>query len=223
MLKKLKSLFIVEVDKDTEGAQSGMQESITPSNQKANTNEEGSSALDSSSDGKPKKKFIEVLLKALDRKNLEGIDYIEFKESLKSLDSVIEDEPTRFKSAYAMGKSMGLTKDKLLKSGEYYIGVLKEENSKFQKTYKNQLDLQVRSKENEMNSLNVGIEKRKKQISQLKDEIRKMEAQLEKEKKNIASSNDKLLETKKSFEASYYMLMKQIQSDFEKIKQYIDS
>ena len=59
-------------------------------------------------------KSLNFLVKALEKNNLPGFDYIEFKQSLGSLLSMDMLEETAFKSVFATATSVGLTKDKLL-------------------------------------------------------------------------------------------------------------
>lgn len=70
-------------------------------------------------------KFVELLLKAIESNNIEGFDYLEYKNSLRSIENVIPDEGVRFKSAFEMAKTMGMTKAKLVESANHYLGVLK--------------------------------------------------------------------------------------------------
>ncbi|MBK7338395.1 MAG: hypothetical protein IPJ00_20570 [Saprospirales bacterium] len=61
------------------------------------------------------------MIKALEKSNLPGFDYIEYKQSLASLAEMVElDERTRYKSALASAMAFGLNKDKLLGSADHY-------------------------------------------------------------------------------------------------------
>ncbi|MEM6967493.1 MAG: hypothetical protein AAF573_22205, partial [Bacteroidota bacterium] len=64
-------------------------------------------------------KSISFLTGALDRNNLPGFDYIEFKQSLAALAKLNMDEETAFKSAFATAATVGLTKGKLLETASH--------------------------------------------------------------------------------------------------------
>lgn len=225
MLKKLKSLFIKEEEISTDKEETKKPDN--PVSKEAAESPSSSNQKDSKpvnipvSDGKPSKKFVDILLNAMNKENLDGVDYLEFKQSLKSLDGVIEEEETKFKSAFAMGKTMGLSKDKLLKSGQHYMDVLEKEKQKFQVTYDKRKAEQIQHKEEGITKLTKGIEARKKQILALQKEIEKYEAALAKEKSSINVSHGKLVATKGAFDASYDYIVSKIKTDFENIKKYI--
>ena len=61
-------------------------------------------------------KSVDYLTSALAKNNLPGFDYLEFKQSLAALADLGMDEPTAIKSAFATASTVGLTKDKLVKT-----------------------------------------------------------------------------------------------------------
>ena len=94
-------------------------------------------------------KFIDVLMKAIEQNNKEGMDYLEFKNSLQSLSKLAMDEATRFKSAFIMGKMCirdrfvtnhaGLYCHQLVDEGNYFIEVIEKPNFKItQRGFHNQ-------------------------------------------------------------------------------------
>lgn len=225
MLKKLKSLFIKEeeISVEVEDQEKSVGQEIEKSKEVASVSSTQSDKVANIPvvDGKPSKKFVDILLNAMNKENLEGVDYLEFKESLKSLEGVITEEETKFKSAFAMGKTMGMSKDKLLKSGQHYMNVLEKEKQKFQVTYDKRKAEQIQQKEDGITKLTQGIEARKKQILALQKEIEKYETSLAKEKSSINISQGKLVATKGAFDASYDYIVSKIKTDFENIKKYL--
>ncbi|MBK6784992.1 MAG: hypothetical protein IPG79_15455 [Saprospiraceae bacterium] len=116
-------------------------------------------------------KFIDVLMKAIEQNNKEGMDYLEFKNSLQSLSKLAMDEATRFKSAFIMGKTMGLSKDILLQSVQHYLTIVNNEEKKFKEALQKQKTTQIQDKENQLTSVNNAIAEKEKQILKLKEEI----------------------------------------------------
>ena len=115
---KLKSLFVVEDEstaKNKKKAQPKKQSpSVSPPTSPSTNSQKGQVAESSQgSRGQVTAKFMNILLGAMEKHNLDGFDYIEFKESLKSLEKMPMDERTRFQSAFAMAKTMGATPQKI--------------------------------------------------------------------------------------------------------------
>ena len=228
MFKKLKSLFVVEgepgLDENLEDVSiESIEDSTGISDSSSQETTINTSDFDSSEKGpaKPQKKFTSILLKAMESNNLEGIDYLEFKESLQSLKKVIEDEPTRFKSSFAVLSNSGVTKQKLVDSSDHYIKVLQKEKSKFESTFKAQQTKKVNAREKQIKDLKEGILKRKQTLQKLINEIEAMEKSLGEAKVEINQVASKVQLTKDQFMASYQMIIKQIQSDSDKINKYL--
>lgn len=232
MFKKLKSLFVVEedvpdIDKQHENVASGksaksksQEKTVKPANPITIDPE----IFDSKLDGpvKPNKKFTDILLKAIEKSDLDGADYLEFKSSLKSLETVIDDEPTRYKSSFAVLKSSGgITKEKLLSTGDHYIKVLQKEQGKFDQTFQSQQEKQIKGRQDKIQTYQKGIIQKKEQLKKLISDIENMEKKLKDAKVEINQAASKVQLTKDQFMASYMMIVKQMEADFDKIKEYL--
>ena len=125
--KNIKSVFVVEDEELVKKA------SNTKANQKTVPNKQSAVVQESSkgSPGKVTSKFVNVLLGAMEQANLDGFDYLEYKQSLNSLAKMPMDVKTRFQSAFAMAQTMGANPKKLMDSALHYINVLKKEEVKF--------------------------------------------------------------------------------------------
>ena len=107
---KIKSLFIVEEDAGqnqnpldavtTEKATTTQPKVETPTIQTPKPTQVNSS-------GTITDKFTDVLMKALSDNNIEGFDYLEFRQGLLSLSKMPMDEGTRFQAAFSMAQVMG--------------------------------------------------------------------------------------------------------------------
>ncbi len=171
--------------------------------------------------GKPDEKFINRLLGALEQHNIEGFDYLEYKQSLQNLGGVEMDEATKFKSALAMAKTMGATPEKLVSSANHYLKVLKQEENKFLEAFKVQSSKQVSSRNAEIKKLEEGIAQRKAQIEKLQKEIASGEKALEERKGSIHKAQAKVQATKDGFYQAYHIVSSQIAADLEKMKKYL--
>ncbi len=221
MLKKLRGIFIEDVDEDNDNRQgSSAASSIKKSSSKKNR-----SPIDSESNrpkgGAPDDRFVGILLKAIEDNNIEGFDYLEFKQSLQSLAKIESDESKRYVNAFAMATTMGLTKDKLLKSAQHYIKVLEKEEAKFADAFKKQQSVQIKKREEKGKMLRDSIAKKEKEVLRLQKEIKKEQEQLLGIDQNIDKAMNKVEGTKEGFYGSYNLVLNQIKSDLDKIKQYL--
>lgn len=227
MLKKLKSLFIVEDEnavqqqkevKQKQGAKPAKTTKSAPKTAKAGKS--GPVSMPKP-DGKADPKFVEVLLKAIEANNLDGFDYLEFKQSLQNLSNVQMDEKTKYQSAFAMAKTMGATPSKLVNSAQHYINVLKKEESKFVDALKNQRQKQVHDREKGIQQKEKLIIDKQKRIEQLQKEIEADKKSLDTDKAAINQSMAKVEATKQGFVNAYNGVLGQIQNDIQKMNQYI--
>jgi len=225
MFDKFKSLFIVEDENSKAKGKSSAkkntktaapkEDEIVPSNQPKQT----STPVNTS--GQANEKFMNILFGAMDKANLPGFDYLEYKQSLKNLAKMPMDEQTRFQSAFAMAKTMGATPQKLLEAAQHYINILKQEEKKFQQALINQRGRQVGDKEKAIQQKSALIEQKQKQIAQLKKEIEEDKVKVDKMKSEISGATAKVEKTKNDFIASYNAIIAQIVTDMDKMKQYL--
>lgn len=224
MFGKLKSLFILEDENESkkaaEKAVENEDKSAAPtvSAKDITVNIEPSTIPQS---GKPDGKFVDILLKAVERDNMEGFDYLEYKSSLQSLSGMDMDEETKYKSSLAMAKTMGATPDKLVASAKKYIATLNKERSKFQDALKSQKTKQVTGKESNIQQIEKGIAGKKNKIAELQKEIESDLAKVTQMKAAINKAAAKVQKTSDSFHYAYNVVTGQILADIEKMQKYL--
>lgn len=231
MFDKLKKLFVIEDEnaakkEETKAAENPVEETVDTS---TNTGDISHSDMSSSEpeaqyntpSGKADPKFINILLKAIEKNNLDGFDYLEYKSSLQGLDNMDMDEATRYKSAFVMAKTMGVTPDKLMSSAKHYVGILNKEESKFKEALKNQRQKQVIGKEDELKRLRKEVETKKAQIKKLEQEIAATEKSYDKIKGNINQNAAKVEATNDTFMNAYKIVLGQIMTDVDNMKKYL--
>ena len=217
MLKKLKSIFIIEEGKPTKSESKSSANSPSSSKKIASK----PTANISETTNKSSDKFVNILLEAIEKNNIEGFDYLEYKQSLQSLSKIQMDEATQFKSAFAMASTMGVDKKKLVTSVKRYISVLKEEESKFNIALENQKKQRVNKRQGDLQLLQSEIADKEKQIELLNKQIEKSKQKLSTINNAISGAESKMLETRSSFYGSYQVVFSQMESDLKKINQYL--
>ncbi len=229
MFKKLKSLFIEEIEDDKQGKAANTRPSSpappprrTAAPVTGDTSTQPVTPAESSRPGQVSDKFMTILFGAMDKNNLDGFDYLEFKNSLNSLKKVQQtDEATRFKSAYAMAQTMGVTKEKLLQTAEHYMNVLLQEERKFEQALDANMQKQVGTKEQRIKALAEDIKAKQAQIEKLRAVIEKSKAEHQKLKSGIQDAKTKIENTKADFIASYEAIRGQIKRDADRIREYL--
>ncbi len=214
-LNKLKSLFIVtdETNKtETTDNTTNQQTTNDSTSQQVVTNTTGGQADNS---------IIETLFKAMSENNVQGFDYFEYKQSLKTLLGML-DEPTAFKSAYATAATMGLTKQKLIDSANFYIKVLDKEKEKFTQAVDAQVAANIKGKESEIEQAKNQINEKSEMIRKLTDEISALQQKMNEIQSHIIQATQKIQATSANFEASYQKIASDIKADVEKINQHIN-
>lgn len=223
MLKNLKSLFIVE---DEDGKTAAKPKAPTKVSAPKAKPSEVSPATNSSTEssvrpGKVTQKFTDILLSAMDKANLDGFDYLEYKKSLQSLQKMNMVEETAYQSAFAMASTMGATPAHLVQTAEHYLKVLTAEEKKFESALANQQQSRVQAQQEEQVALKKTIKDKTAQIQRLQAEIEQHQAKLKKLDNAIGSAVSKIENTKNDFIASYKNLTKQISEDVDKMKKYL--
>lgn len=171
----------------------------------------------------PEQKFLEILFQALQANNLDGFDYLEFRNALQSLEKVNPDEITRYKSALAMAQSMGANTPGLIQSAQHYLTVLGQEQNKFEAVLAKQTKAQVDDRVAMSQNLQKDIALRNQQIAQLQQEIDKTKQKLQQLEQELGEAQSKMEFTRNGFIASYQTVVQQIQKDIEKMHQYLES
>ena len=166
-------------------------------------------------------KSVDFLTKALEKSNLPGFDYIEFKQSLDALSKLNIEEETAFKSAYATASTVGLTKPKLLETAAHYKKVLANEKAQFDAALHKQVEQKVAGKEGEVKKLKDQIIKHQEKIKQLQDQIVKFQKTIDGADAQIDAARKKIETTREGFEHTHQSILNQIDMDIENIKKYL--
>jgi lysyl-tRNA synthetase class I len=222
-LKKLKGVFVVE---DPNAVQEKPQQTVTqepqqPSNRPTQPTSSVSTPIMGNASGQVSQKFTEVLFRAMEAANLDGFDYFEFKQAINNLANMPMDEATRYKSAFAMAQTMGATPDKLIQTAGTYLGVLKQEQDKFQQAAQGQVQNQIGNKKAQIENFEQVIKQKEAQIKQMTEEMAQHRKEMETLKSDIEQASSKVAQTTADFEKSYQVLVGQIQNDVTNMQKYL--
>ena len=166
-------------------------------------------------------KSLDFLTRALDRNNLTGFDYIEFKQSLTSLKKMNMDDETAIKSAFATASTVGLTKDKLVQTARHYQQIIDKEKAQFDEALQNQVKEKIAGKKSEVERLKKEIEENQKQIKAIEESIAKSQKTIDNADADINAAQDKINTTKSNFENTYQSILGIIAEDIDKFNKYL--
>jgi hypothetical protein len=158
-------------------------------------------------------RYVEYFDKLLSEANIPGPDYYEFAKMVAAM-QLIPDESARYHAAYAGLQVQGLNKDKLLSTAAEYLRVLTADSDHFQKTLDAALQEKVRSKETE-------AETKAQRIRALSQEILQLQQQIGALQDEVRANREKLTGSGGSYNVESQRRQQQIQSDIDKISQYI--
>lgn len=220
VFKNIKSLFVVEEAGAASSSDKGKAKSVTktPAAKSAPSEVSGSGAVRK---GKVTPKFMDVLFSAMEKGNLDGFDYLEYKQSLQSLSKMPMDESTRYQSAFAMAQTMGATPEQLVNSAGHYIKLLQAEEQKFEHALANQQEQHIGGKQKQAADLNITIKTKEEAILKLQKEIEQAKQKQKSLKAEVEKAASKVEVTKNDFMASYHKLVSQITADVEAMKKYL--
>ncbi len=216
--KSIKALFIVE---DPNAPQTRPVADNPAQAEKPTASTIASTSAAPARPGEVNPKFLEVLMKAMEAANLPGVDYLEYRQSVKSLKKMPMDEPVRYQSAFAMAHAMGATPAKLIESAAHYLDVLKSEQSKFEQALRNQTTERIGNRQEMLKNLGVTLQQKAEQIKNLTQEMEAHSAEMEKLDLEIKEATSKVEGTKNDFLASYQALTGQINVDVENMKRFL--
>lgn len=173
-------------------------------------------------------KSVKFLTSALDKSNLPGFDYLEFKQSLSTLAEMGIEGEMAYKSAFATASTMGLTLDKLVKTGMHYKKVLEGEKAQFDKAVEAQVRKKVGQKQAKVEQLRKKVEANKLAIEKKKEEILALEKEIlaateivDSASADIEATKAKIVETGQNFEVTLNSLLNQIEEDLSQAKIFL--
>ena len=164
---------------------------------------------------------LEFLTNAIEKNNLPGFDYFEFKRAVTTLLGMNIDEATAYKSAFATAATVGLTKEKLLETAAYYRSLLSKEKAQFDEALENQNATKVAARQQEVKRLRDQIERHKADIARLQDEMAAYLTQIEQAEGAAKTEREKIDKTHSAFEKTHTAVVIQIDKDIELVHKHL--
>jgi hypothetical protein len=161
-------------------------------------------------------KTLDMLTNSIEQNNLPGFDYYEFKRSVAMLSEMLE-EPIAFKSAFQTATTMGVTKEKLLETAQYYRNLMDTEKANFAVALEKQKQLRITDRQKEIDRLKDQISRHESDITRLQTEVADYKAKIEHSETQLKGEVDRLGATQLAFDQTVQSVALTIDSDIEKI------
>lgn len=158
--------------------------------------------------------YFENLMDEANAKNplFQGTDFKEFIESKSDIDA-ISDEATRYRTAFSVLKRTGLTKERLLSTGQEYLNIIGRALNSYQSAFAQQYQKDVKGKEALLQKKAEEVQALNEKIASLKNEIKQISGE-------ITANQQKLDAARSSFFAAGETKQTEIQEELQKIQQY---
>ncbi len=167
-----------------------------------------------SADASEYKKHFEDLIEEANAKNplFAGTDFKEFIESKTDVEA-ISDEETKYKTAFNVLKRTGLTKEKLISTGQEYINIINNDIKAFDNAFAQKYKLDVEQKEQLLQQKAQELQVLNEKISALNQEMKQLSQE-------VTQGKEKLNSNKNLFISAGEGKKKEIETELQKIKQY---
>lgn len=142
----------------------------------------------------------------------QGTDFKEFVDSKIDIDD-IQDEAIKYRTAYNVLKSTGLTREKLIATGQEYLNIIGRDMNAFQGAHAMKYQKEVRQKEQQ-------IQKKAEELQALTQRINALKTEINQLTQDINLTKDSLNTIKNSYLLAGENKQKEIQTELEKIGQY---
>ena len=142
----------------------------------------------------------------------QGTDYKEYVDSKMDIDD-IQDEALKYRTAYNVLKSTGLTREKLLATGQEYINLIGRDMNAFQGAHVMKYRTEVGEKEKQ-------VQKKAEELQALAQRMGALKAEINQLTRNIDLTKEKLNTTKNSFLLAGEQKQKEIEAELQKIARY---
>lgn len=169
-------------------------------------------------------KFVEHFSELLEKANLPGPDYFEFKQALKGMEGLGLGEEKQFQASWASFKAMasGVTETAVLtNSANHYGTVLNKDRESFLRDVEQAVDDRIGSLTQESKKVQEANKTYAQQIMDLQAKIDNNNDRLKKIDSEVQEQTEKINVSRDSFNLTYQTMVDQINADVEKINRYL--
>lgn len=167
--------------------------------------------------------FYKSIMQAIDSNNIEGIDYLEFINAKKKMDSIPGlTDAAKFQMVFGtLQSTSNITKETLLQSMTHYFEVIEKEIAEFNEGMTEEVKLQVTSKLEEATSKEVLCTEKQAQIEQLQKDIAQLAGEANILKVEASTNDAKIKTLANNFTTTADAIKNSLNQDKTSIQNYI--
>jgi peptidoglycan hydrolase CwlO-like protein len=171
-------------------------------------------------------KFYNSFLQVIEANNIDGMDYFEFSRAKKANDATPGfTEPMKYQTAFNTLKTFSstpvLTKEHLIKTADFYLTKLAEEEKEFTNEMQHEVEAEVNSRLAQAKLKQDEITKKQEEIAKLQAEMGQLQGEISSLNVEAQQVQAKIDSTAKNFKVSLDVLRGQIELDKQNINAYI--
>lgn len=168
-------------------------------------------------------KFLDHFQQLFDKSNLPGVDYYEFRKSLDALAAQAVDDKTKFSMVYniLLATDNTLTKQHVIDSANQYLAIMADDKSSFGGSVDNKKNKEIVSRQNSIQSLDDDTAAKQQQIADLTKAIQGNQTQKVQLQTEIVTEGSKIDKSEKDFEATYQLVVSNINNDIKSLQIYL--
>jgi methyl-accepting chemotaxis protein len=169
--------------------------------------------------GSKKKKFADILLRAMQSVPADRFDYLAFRKELRN--PAYESREDKYQQAFAAVAKNGATMHDALQMARSSADALQEEARKFREVLGKQREEKVRIPQARAEQVAQEIRKKNAEIQRLKSEVEELQVQLSQDQDAAEEAADTIRSTATDFQSALTLMMNQVQEDIEHIKKHL--
>lgn len=165
--------------------------------------------------------YLDYFKKVFVERNFPGPDYQEFMNAVNMLKDQPVTEQMKFFSAYSGLSVQGVTKKTLVDTAKKYIVLFDEKRQGFEKALLDETATNVDSKRQQAETIKKENEKLNKQMADINQKINENAESIKKLGAEADTAQGALTHKRDNFEASYNVMVGEINENIAKIEQHI--
>lgn len=169
--------------------------------------------------GSKKKKFADILLRAMQSVPTDRFDYLAFRKELRN--PAYSSQEDKYQQAFTAVAKNGATVHDALQMARSSADALQEEAQKFREVLGKQREEKVRIPQARAEKVVQEIRKKNAEIQRLKSEVEALQVQLTQDKDAAEEAADTIRSTATDFQSALTLMMNQVQEDIEHIKKHL--
>ena len=168
--------------------------------------------------------FYNHFQKVIEDNDLEGADYFEFKktyDALKATPNMNEIVALQSTLAVLKATSPELTSETLLKTADFYIGVIQKEDDDFHAQLEEKTETEITTREISIENEEISQNEKREEILSLQSEITESEDRVSTLQDEISLESSKIEEVKGNWEFTINLVKTNIETDKNNISTYL--